>query len=107
MSASFADQLRSRSETIRIAGEGPRVTLRVQYLEGWDAVRLEAPASSSVLSIKAAALAALAAGGQPAEDFVMKHRGVEILDERMVLAAAGVPDHAILSVSHRRRRAVR
>lgn len=107
MSAPFTDQLRARAGTITIPGDGARLTVRVQYLEGWDAVRVDAPATTSVLGVKTAALAVLEPGVPVTDDFVVKHRGVELLDERLALAAAGIPDHGILSVSHRRRRPVR
>jgi hypothetical protein len=53
------------------------------------------------------ALAALFPEAQMHEDFVLKLRGWEILDEAVSLADAGVIDGSILLLTHRRRRAVR
>ena len=108
MSRSFADGLRARPGTIVLSPDGtPRVTIRVQSLEGYDAVRVEAPADEPVVGVKVAALAALDPVAAFHAEFVVKHRGVEILDETLGLSGAGIPDGAILSVSHRRRRPVR
>ena len=108
MSAQFTDQLRARASTIVLApGAGSRLSVRVQLLESYDTVRIDAPADATVLSLKVAALAVLEPGVTACDDFVVKHRGVEVLDESQELAAAGIPDRTILSVSHRRRRAVR
>ena len=108
MSHHFADALRARPGTIVLAPDGsPRVTLRVQSLEAYDAIRVEAPAHAPVVSVKVAALAALDPAAVFHDEFVVKHRGVEILDETLGLSAAGIPDGAIISVSHRRRRPVR
>lgn len=108
MSTRFADQLRARPGTIVVSPEGtPRMTIRVQSLEAYDAVRIDAPASEPVVAIKVAALAALDPMASFHDEFVVKHGGVEILDESVSLSAAGIPDGAIISVAHRRRRPVR
>ena len=108
MSAQFTDQLRTRGAAIVVApGAGPRLSIRVQHLDVYDTVRIDAPADATVLSLKEAALAALEPGATAHGDFVVKHRGVEVLDESLGLAAAGMPDRTILSISHRRRRPVR
>ena len=108
MSTPFADQLRARPGTIVLSpGATPRLTIRVQSLEQYDVVRIDAPADESVVNVKVAALAVLDPVAAFHDDFVVKHRGVEMLDERVSLTAAGIPDGAIISVSHRRRRPVR
>ncbi|MBI2797192.1 MAG: hypothetical protein HYX65_10855 [Gemmatimonadetes bacterium] len=108
MSGAFTDQLRARAGAIVLSpGAGARVSVRVQLLESYDVVRIEAPAGEPVLAVKEAALSALEPGASAPEDYVVKHRGVEVLDESMGLASAGIPDRAILSLSHRRRRPVR
>jgi hypothetical protein len=54
---------------IRLGADGqPRITLRVQMPEVWDAVRVETPASEPVRSIKTEALAALQPQGDLPED---------------------------------------
>lgn len=108
MSAHFADQLRARPGTIVLSpGATPRLTIRVQSLEAYDTVRIDAPAAEPVVHVKVAALAALDPTAAYPDEFVVKHRGVEILDEALGLSASGIPDGAIISISHRRRRPVR
>lgn len=107
-SAPFVTQLRSRPGAVRLdTGSGPAITLRVQVPEVWDTVRVVAPADVSVEAVKQRALEALVPDAPHAEDHVTKFRGVEILDERISLADAGVRDGSILLVTYRRRRAVR
>jgi hypothetical protein len=99
MSAPFVTGLRSRATTIRLSPERSEViTIRVEMPEVWDVVRI---------AVKVAALEALFPEAQLHEDFVLKLRGWEILDEATSLADAGVIDGSILLLTHRRRRAVR
>ena len=108
MTAPFVAQLRSRPGVIRLGAEGqPHITLRVQLAEAWDTVRVETPANESVAAVKAAALRALRPNDDPADAFVVKLRGWEVLDESASLADAGVIDGSILLLTHRRRRPVR
>ena len=108
MSAAFPDTLRTSGAAIVVApGTDPRVTIRVQLLEAWDAVRLDIPANASVASAKMAALEALAPTSAGESDVVVKHRGIELRDLSQGLADAGIPDHATLSIEFRRRRPVR
>jgi hypothetical protein len=60
-----------------------------------------------VVSVKQAALEALFPEAEMHQDFVLKLRGWEILDEAESLADAGVIDGSILLLTHRRRRPVR
>ncbi len=108
MSTPFPDHLRTQGEPIVLApASAPRTTVRVQLLEAWDTVLVDAPANEPVLAVKVAALAALDPAADFHDDFVVKHRGVELRDESLGLADAGIPAHATLSISHRRRRPVR
>ena len=108
MNGALTDQLRTRGAPIVVApGVEPRVSIRVQHLEAYDTVRVDAPANASVRSIKAAAVTVLEPGASDQDDLVVKHRGIEVLDESRGLADAGIPDRSILSISHRRRRPVR
>ena len=108
MSADFPDSLRTHGDPIVLApGATPRTTVRVQLLEAWDAVLVDAPVNEPVLAVKVAALAVLDPTADFHDDFVVKHRGVEVRDESCGLADAGIPLHATLSISHRRRRPVR
>ncbi|HEX8944899.1 MAG TPA: hypothetical protein VF785_17295 [Gemmatimonadaceae bacterium] len=108
MSAPFVTGLRSRPSTIRLSPEGAEViTIRIEMPEVWDVVRVAVAPTEPVLAVKVRALAALFPEAQLHEDFVVKLRGWEILDEAMSLADAGVIDGSILLLTHRRRRAVR
>ena len=109
MSAGFASQLRVRpADTIRLAPEGaPALRVRVQSAEAWDVVRVDASANTAVHAVKAAAMAALVPDEQYLEDYVVKLRGWEILDEQQSLGQAGVVDGSTLLVHFRRRRPVR
>jgi len=108
MSAPFVTGLRSRPATIQLSPEGAGViTIRVQMPEVWDVVRIAVEPTEPVLVVKVRALEALFPEAQLHEDFVLKLRGWEILDEAASLADAGVIDGSILLLTHRRRRAVR
>ena len=107
MSSAFANQLRARS-TVRLGGAGQEsITVRVQMAEVWDAVRVQAPPTEPLLAVKVAALEALYPQGEFHEDFVMKLRGFEVLDENASLAEAGAADGSTFLLAHRRRRPVR
>ena len=108
MSAPFVSSLRSRSSTIRLAPEGVEtITMRVEMPEVWDVVRMVVSPTEPVLAVKVRALEAMFPEAQLHEDFVLKLRGWEILDESATLADAGVIDGSILLLTHRRRRPVR
>ena len=108
MSAPFVTGLRARTATIRLAPDGvDAITIRVEMPEIWDVVRIAVSANEPVLAVKVRALEALFPEAQLHEDFVVKLRGWEILDEAASLADAGVIDGSILLLTHRRRRPVR
>ena len=112
MSAPFVATLRVRPEAIRLgdgadAGGATRVTLRVEMPEVWDAVRVETPLTERALTLKRRALEALYPDYEYPEDFVVKLRGFEVLDEGATLAQVGARDGSIFLLTHRRRRPVR
>jgi hypothetical protein len=103
----LSTRLRVRPTPVLVGpADASRVVFRVQSLDGWDAVRVEAPAGTSVREVKVASLAALEPGAAP-DLFVVKHKGHEVIDEALGLDAVGVRDGSILSVAARRRRPVR
>jgi hypothetical protein len=107
VSAQFVSSLRSRRESIRLAGAtGEAVTIRVQIPELWDVVRIETTAGATVSGVKLATLAALRPDADP-DLFVIKLRGFEVLDENVSLADAGALDGSIFLLTQRRRRPVR
>ena len=108
MTAPFVSELRTSAAVI-ILGEGAPDTLhlRVQAAELWDTIRVDAPASESVVAVKAAALAAFYPDGVDTDDFVTKLHGFEILHENESLKSVGVRDGSTLLLDRRRRRPVR
>ena len=108
MSAGFASSLRTRSREITLVQPGESgVRVRVEVPEVWDAVRLVAAPAERILTVKLKGLDALFPSAANHQDFVVKFRGWEILDEAETLADAGVTDGSILLITHRRRRPVR
>jgi hypothetical protein len=108
MSAPFVTTLRSRKTEIRLAPQGSdAITIRVEMPEVWDVVAIVVSPNEPVVAVKQAALEALFPEAQMHQDFVVKLRGWEILDEAESLAGAGVINGSILLLTHRRRRAVR
>jgi len=108
MSTAFVSTLRARASTIRIAPEGAEaITIRVEMPEVWDVVRIVVAPRDPVLTVKVRALEALFPEAELHQDFVLKYRGWEILDEAGSLADVGIVDGAILLLTHRRRRPVR
>jgi hypothetical protein len=108
VSATFVGSVRARPETIRIAPDGaPTITVRVQMPEAWDVVRFAVAPTEPAINLKQRALAALAPGARFPEDFVLKLRGWEVLDETAPLAEIGVQDGSILLLTNRRKRPVR
>jgi hypothetical protein len=106
--SAFVTSLRARRSPIRLGGaDATTIGIRVEMPEVWDVVRLDVPAAEPVVAVKVRALEALFPEAAMHEDFVVKLRGWEILDESESLADAGVVDGSILLLTHRRRRAVR
>ena len=103
----FVVGLRARSSTIRLAPDGAdAITIRVEMPEVWDTVRIVVASSEPVIAVKVRALQALYPEAQMHQDYVLKLRGWEILDEAASLADAGVIDGSILLLTSRRRRPV-
>ena len=108
MSAPFVSQLRTRGDTITMteAGAGA-ITVRVQLPEAWDTVRVAVSPNEPVLALKVRALAALSPENEYHDEFVMKLRGFEVLDENASINAVGGVDGSIFLLTLRRRRPVR
>lgn len=108
MSAPFVTSLRSRPGVVRTSDHGgTRLTLRVQMPDVWDTVVVEAAAEDPVRALKEAALAALWPDAEYADDFVLKLRGIEVLDESVPIADTGAIEGSIFLLTFRRRRPVR
>ena len=104
--APFVQQLRTGRSPVTIAGSGAPLAFRVEASDIWDAARVSAPASASVVQLKRGVVDALFPGEHVA-DFVMKLRGWEILDENATIGDAGIGNGSIVLIAYRRRRPVR
>ena len=108
MTAPFVAQLRSRPGVIRLGADGqPRITIRVQLAEAWDTVRVETAPTEPVGVVKAEALSALRPNQEPADAFVVKLNGFDVLDENVSVADSGATNGSTFLLSYRRRRPVR
>ncbi|CAN5203207.1 hypothetical protein BH23GEM2_BH23GEM2_10290 [soil metagenome] len=108
MSATFVQQLRVQGEPVQLAKPGDdAVHLRVAVPEVWDTVRVEAPLDEPVRVVKIHALERLQGGARPHDSYVVKLRGVEVLDESASLRELDVRDGSTLLITSRRRRPVR
>ena len=116
--APFVTGLRSRTGTIDISRAGESsITIRVEMPDIWDVVRVKVSPNEPVVTVKRAALDAFGLDGQLVlrsasdegmpEEFVMKLRGWEVLDESASLTDAGAIDGSIFLLTYRRRRPVR
>jgi hypothetical protein len=105
----WVSQLRTRDGVVAVgAPSGDDVLhLRVEMASAWDAIRVDAMPGDSVRAVKLNALEAFAPGALFPDEFVIKLRGHEILDEAVSLADAGAVDGSIFLVAHRYRRPVR
>jgi hypothetical protein len=106
--APFVTSLRVGKRTIDLArAGGTAITVRVEMPEVWDTVRIVASPSEPVVSVKRAALEALRPSAEPPEEYVIKLRGWEVLDETLSLTDAGAIDGSIFLLTFRWRRPVR
>ena len=105
----FVTQLRTPADAILLAPQGADavITIRVQMLEAWDAVKVIAEPRTSVSRVKAQALAVLAPDVPHPADVVTKLGGFEIRDETKSLSDAGVKDGSTLLLHMRRRQPLR
>jgi len=104
--APFVTQLRSRPGAVVIGHGQPTMTVRVQVTEVWDVVRVDAAPDTTVATVKARALEALLAE-ENVGAYVVKLRGVDVLDESVSLTDAGAVSGSTFLVTSRRRRPVR
>jgi hypothetical protein len=103
--------LRVRPKIVRLGANGDAsdtIMVRAQVPEVWDAVRIEAPRSATVLEVKRRALAELVPDeAADTEVFVVKVRGFEVLDDNGPVSMTGAREGSSLLLAYRRRRPVR
>jgi hypothetical protein len=109
MTVPFVTALRSRPGVITLGDSSATdvLHLRVELPEVWDTISINASAREPVLAVKVHALQVLAPGALFQDDYVIKLRGNEILDESKSLQAADAKDGSIFLLTRRRRRPVR
>lgn len=108
MTTAFVSTLRVRPEALQVGGDGRgALSIRVQMPEVWDAVRIDATAETTVAEAKRRALAVLWPDAGFDDEYVMKLRGFEVLDERQTLGEVGVLNGSSFLLTYRRRRPVR
>lgn len=107
--APFTATLRTRGAPLLVvdAATPGAITVRVEMPEVWDVRAAVVAPETPVIELKQRALAALFPQAATHDDFLLKLRGWEILDEHASLAASGVENGSILLLTHRRRRPIR
>lgn len=106
MSTAFVTRLRAARPPIIMSGSGA-LTLRVQMADLWETVRVVTDPDTSVMDVKQRVVLEFFPTHGFLDEFVLKLRGWEMLDERQSLSKAGVIDGSILLLAYRRRRPVR
>ena len=108
MSAALVGELRSHRPPIVLAQEGAgSISVRVQAAEMWDAIRVTAHPDTVVSELKQRVVNEFFPGHAYADDFVLKLRGWEMLDEQQSIRVGGIMDGSIVLLARRRRRPVR
>ena len=91
-----------------MTGVGTRFAVRVMVTDVWDQVFLAVEPTMTVAELKRQALAqALKRAPVRLEDYVVKFRGAQVLDESVSLLALGVVPNAALIILPARRQVVR
>ena len=107
MSAALVGELRSRPQALELASGPGSITVRVQVAEMWDAVRVVAHPDTAVSELKQRVVNEFYPSHEYLDDFVLKLRGWEMLDEQQSITTGGMVDGSIVLLAYRRRRPVR
>lgn len=106
--SALVNALRARPGVVALGQDGPgAITVRVQIPELWDAVAVRCGADVTCRALKQAVLEAFGEHHHPAEDYVLKLRGFEVLDESAPVTVAGAREGSTFLLSYRLRRPVR
>jgi hypothetical protein len=104
----FVASIRSRPEVVRLGThDAPVITVRVHMPEVWDTLRIDAPPGTPVADIKSAALEQFTTGAANQSAYVVKLRGIEVLNESLSISAAGARNGSTFLITNRHRRPVR
>ena len=100
--------LRARKGVVALGAEGPGAcTVRVQVPELWDTVAVRCAADTTCATLKQAVLDAFGERHHPVDEYVLKLRGFEVLDEAAAVTAAGAREGSTFLMTYRHRRPVR
>jgi len=100
--------LRSRRDVIALGADGPgAITVRVQIPELWDLVTVRCGDGTSCTALKQVVLDAFGERHHPADDYILKLRGFEVLDESVPVTVAGAREGSTFLMTFRQRRPVR
>ena len=103
----FVSALRTRGAPFKLGSpSGAPLHVRAQVLEAWDAIKIDADPASTVKSLKQLALEELYPGVQPADQYVVKLNGFEILDENVPRSSTAARNGSTFLITDRRRRPV-
>ena len=105
--SSLVGELRSKRAPLELASGPGAITVRVQVAEMWDAIRVVTHPDTAISELKQRVVNEFFPGHEYLDDFVLKLRGWEMLDENQSIKAGGMVDRSIVLLSRRRRRPVR
>lgn len=108
--ATIVNSLRARSGVLVLGADVDSpgaITIRVMMPERWETIAVRCDGDTPVLAVKRAALEAFGQPTRHAEDYVLKLRGFEVLDETAPVTVAGAREGSTLLLTYRRRRPVR
>lgn len=104
----LVNALRARPGVIALGPDSATaITVRVQMPELWDTVALRCAPDTPVLALKRAALEAFGQHLHPVEEYVLKLRGWEVMNEIEPVSASGARDGSTFLLAYRHRRPVR
>jgi hypothetical protein len=107
MSTALVAELRAGRQPLELATGAGAITIRVQAADLWDAVRVIARPDTAVSELKQRVVNEFFPGDEYVDDFVLKLRGWEMLDEQQSLKSGGIVDGSIVLLARRRRRPVK